>query len=68
MVQGTWDEEHDEIRVRAREALQSYGRFASKIVSQEAEAQFLLGNVLGAFYQRLIVRAIEQLEEELRQP
>ncbi len=67
MVQDPWDEEFDDIRVRAREALQSYGRFASKVVSEQAEAQFLLGNVLGAFYQRLIVQAIEQLEEELRQ-
>ena len=67
MVQGAWDEEQDDIRVRAEQALQSYGRLASKIVSEQAEAQFLVGNILGAFYQRLIVRAIEQLEQELRQ-
>ena len=53
--------------MRAEQALKSYGRFASKIVSEQAEAQFLVGNILGAFYQRLIVRAIEQLEQELRQ-
>ena len=67
MVQDAWDEEHDDIRLRAEQALRSYGRFASKIVSQQAEAQFRVGNILGAFYQRLIVRAIEQLEQETRQ-
>jgi hypothetical protein len=68
MVQDAWYEDHDEIRLRAREALQSYGPLAAKIVAKEAEAQFLVGNVLGAFYQRLIVRAIEQIAEESRQP
>jgi hypothetical protein len=66
MVQDTGYEDHDEIRLRAREALRSYGPLASRIVAKEAETQFLVGNVLGAFYQRLIVRAIEQIEEESR--
>jgi hypothetical protein len=66
MVQGSWDED-DEMRVRAEEALRSYGRFASKIVSEQAEAQFLAGNIIDAFFDCLLVRMIEQIEGESRQ-
>ena len=56
----------DDTRLQASEAIRLYGRHASAVCSQQADSLFLEGDLLGAFYYRLIVFAIEEMEEHGR--
>lgn len=55
-------ERDDEVRIQAREALVLYGSSASRVLAEQADALFFQGNIVAAFYQRLIVQAVEELE------
>ncbi len=62
MVGRVEDDEDDDVKVHARAAVGLLGGAASTLLSQHADMLFLQGDLLGAFYCRLIVDAIRALD------
>lgn len=62
MVGRVEDDEEDDVQVHARAAVDRLGGAAPNLLSQHADMLFLQGDLLGAFYCRLIVDAIRALD------
>jgi len=62
MVGRVEDDEEDDVQVHARAAVGRLGGAASNLLSQHADMLFQQGDLLGAFYCRLIVDAIRALD------
>ena len=56
------DEPEEETRLQAIDAIRLYGRYASSVVTRQAEALFLQGDLIGAFHHRLVAMAIAEIE------